>query len=95
MRHNLSSSLRRTRRTGNPMERFDALPAPLRAWLRQAALPWSPRSCERLWRRALRDGATTEAILERLNQAEAGMLHRDRSTLFPEPKGASPQDAPA
>ncbi len=36
---------RQRRRTRDPMAAFDALPAPLRAWLSRAALPWSPASC--------------------------------------------------
>ncbi|WP_330451182.1 DUF6525 family protein [Paracoccus marcusii] len=35
---------RQRRRTRDSMAAFDALPAPLRAWLSRAALPWSPAS---------------------------------------------------
>lgn len=64
------------RRAGDPMREFDALPPPLRAWLRQAALPWSPKSALRIWRQARREGGTEEA-LRRLAAVEAGTLARD------------------
>ena len=31
------------------MVAYDRLPARLRAWVRQAQLPWSPQSCQRIW----------------------------------------------
>jgi len=33
------SSLRGKRRSGDPMSAYDSLPAPLRLWLSEAALP--------------------------------------------------------
>jgi hypothetical protein len=59
------------------MQAYDALPAPLRAWLSTAALPWSPQSALRIWRKASRAGGAESAIT-RLNQIEAGMLAKDR-----------------
>ena len=56
------------------MRQFDALPAPLRAWMAQAALPWSPRSCLRIWRRALAEGQDERAALARLSAAEQRLL---------------------
>lgn len=41
MSRNIATSLRRRRRS-DPMRDFDALPPPLRNWMRQAALAWSP-----------------------------------------------------
>ncbi|WP_260349929.1 DUF6525 family protein, partial [Alloyangia mangrovi] len=41
------------RREGDVMSAYDRLPPELRAWLAQAALPWSPRSALRAWRGAL------------------------------------------
>ncbi len=64
------------RRAGDPMREFDALPPPLRAWLREAALPWNPKSALRIWQKAHRQGGT-EAALARLAAAEAGTLARD------------------
>jgi Family of unknown function (DUF6525) len=74
MRANLATRLRMVRHTGCPMQAFDSLPAPLRRWLAQAALPWSAQSALRIWRRA-GGGA---AALDRLTRAETAMLARDR-----------------
>ncbi|MEM9786651.1 MAG: DUF6525 family protein [Pseudomonadota bacterium] len=84
MNRNLGqSSLRRKRRSGDPMAAYDALPAPLRSWLSQAALPWSPTSAKRIWSRSLAKGLTPEETLSSLSRAEARTLARDRqSTAF-------------
>ena len=49
---NTRSSLKRRRRP-DPMRAYDDLPAPLRAWLSTAVLPWSPQSALRIWRKAI------------------------------------------
>lgn len=68
---------RQRRRTRDPMAAFDALPAPLRAWLSRAALPWSPASCLRIWQRQRARGATIDQILAILDRAEARALARE------------------
>ncbi len=66
------------------MQAYDALPAPLRQWLGQAALPWSPVSARRLWQRAHAQGLSVEQTLASLSQAEARTLARDlHSTKTP------------
>ena len=60
------------RRRGDPMRAYDRLPAPLRRWMAQAVLPWSPASCLAIWRRA---GSEAEALI-RLERAERAMLAR-------------------
>lgn len=75
---NLGRTAQRQRRsTRDPMAAFDALPAPLRAWLARAALPWSPASCLRIWQRQWSRGATTDQILAALDRAEARALARE------------------
>lgn len=69
---------RQSRRSGDPMRAYDALPTPLRRWMAQAALPWSPTSCRRIWTRARKRGEAVEAVLERLTRAEAACLARER-----------------
>lgn len=66
---------RRTRR--DPMRAFDALPPSLRRWIADAALPWSPTSCRRIWQRARARGEPVEAILARLDRAEALTLSKE------------------
>lgn len=70
-----SLARRRTRR--DPMRAFDALPPSLRRWIADAALPWSPTSCRRIWQRARARGEPVEAILARLDRAEALTLSKD------------------
>ena len=77
MPRNLNTALPRKRRRGNAMTNYDALPAELRGWLSQAALPWSPISAQRIWFRA--GGARNAAVaLERLDAIERATLLKDR-----------------
>ncbi|ANT61156.1 hypothetical protein AYJ57_12735 [Salipiger sp. CCB-MM3] len=70
------------RREGDPMSAFDRLPPDLRAWLCTAALPWSPRSALRAWRRALQDTGCAEAAAARLTAIEAGQLARQAPRVW-------------
>lgn len=74
-----ATALRAKARQGDPMRAYDSLPPELRAWVAGAALPWSPQSCLRLWRQALRDEGCPERARQRLDRAEAACLARDRS----------------
>jgi len=84
MRGNLGqTSLRRKRRSVDPMNAYDGLPAPLRQWMSQAALPWSPTSVRRIWSKSRAKGLSPEQALSLLSQAEARTLERDRqSSVF-------------
>ncbi|MBF9041993.1 hypothetical protein HKCCE4037_01530 [Rhodobacterales bacterium HKCCE4037] len=75
------TGLRRRRRAADPMEAFDALPQPLRGWLCEAALPWSPASARRIWGKARADGLSEDEVIERLARAEAKTLERDRRLM--------------
>ncbi|MEL7414639.1 MAG: DUF6525 family protein [Pseudomonadota bacterium] len=86
MTRNLGATgLRRRRRSGDAMRSFDALPAPLRRWLTEAALPWSPSSAHRLWRRACARGLSAEDALALLTRAETRTLTRHPSAMHPSP----------
>lgn len=84
MKRNLGqTSLRRKRRNGDPMKTFDGLPAPVRQWVAQAALPWSPASVRRIWSKSRAKGLSDDDALALLRQAEARTLARDQdSTVF-------------
>lgn len=73
---NLGKTGLRARRRGDPMAAYDAAPAPLRAWMAQAALPWSPASCLVIWRRAMAAGMDEAEALARLDRAERKTLNR-------------------
>ena len=76
-----STTLRRRKRACDPMRVYDALPPELRRWISQAALPWSPRSCARLWKKARRQGLCPDAATDLLSRAEAKALARDRISI--------------
>ena len=80
MRHNRNlgtTQQRIRRRAADPMAAYDRLPSDLRKWVAGAALPWSAKSCLALWQRALRDGATPEQAIARLDRAEMAALSRE------------------
>lgn len=76
MRRNLATGLR-LRCRANPMADYDRLPAPARAWMAQAVLPWSAASVGRIWRRALAETGMASAALDRLARAERQSLARE------------------
>jgi len=83
------TSLRGKRRAANPMHTYDALPAPLREWLSQAALSWSPKSAQKIWKRAQAKGLSADETLAELRRAETHTLARDTYTIrqiTPSPK---------
>ncbi|WP_420861525.1 DUF6525 family protein [Algirhabdus cladophorae] len=73
-----ATSLTKKRRSGDPMRAYDALPTPLRRWLSQAALPWSPASARKIWTRAHAKGLSVEEALAVLCQVETNTLARDK-----------------
>ncbi|MEL6234576.1 MAG: DUF6525 family protein [Pseudomonadota bacterium] len=75
------TGLRLRRRSCDPMQVYDGLPAPVRRWLADAALPWSPSSARRLWQRACAEGLSTDDALARLARAEIRSLARDRHAV--------------
>ncbi|MEL6240542.1 MAG: DUF6525 family protein [Pseudomonadota bacterium] len=74
------SSLRLKRRSSDPMNDFDSLPAPVRQWVAQAALPWSPTSVRRIWSKSRAKGLSAEEALLSLHDAEVRALARDRQS---------------
>ena len=83
MRGNVNSSLRRR---PSCMAEFDRLPPDLRAWLAQAALPWSVPSVRKLWSQARRRHGETGALAY-LSEVEARALARDARHIW---NGAPP-----
>lgn len=65
------------------MAQHDRLPPDLRAWLAQAALPWSAQSALKLWQRKLRAaGDDPTAAKAALSRAEAAMIARDAARVW-------------
>ncbi|MDO9638973.1 MAG: DUF6525 family protein [Pseudotabrizicola sp.] len=69
-------------RSGNAMAAHDGLPAPVRIWAAQAALPWSAVSLRKLWSRALRETGCPDAALARLSAAERATLRRESAQVW-------------
>lgn len=83
MRSNLgATSLKRRRRNGDSMRAYDSLPPPLRNWLAEAILPWSPASCRRVWIKVRQEGHDMEEALQVLQDAEQRTLDREKSNLL-------------
>ncbi len=65
------------------MQRFDALPADLRLWMAQAALPWSVHSVMKLWVKVLRRArGDRAAALKALSVIERRALERDVARIW-------------
>ena len=92
MRRNLATRL--PRRKAAPMAAFDRLPAALRHWLHQAALPWSAASALKLWQRALRDTGSEAQALARLSATEARLIARDAARIWGDGHPAIRPDTP-
>jgi len=73
-----STTLKKRNRAADPMKTYDALPQPLRGWLAEAVLPWSPKSCKRIWDKAQRNGLSIDDAILTLTEAEQKTLSRDR-----------------
>lgn len=73
-----STTLKKRRRAAAPMMTFDTLPTPLRCWLAGAALPWSPKSCKRIWDKARRNGLSVDDAILALTEAERKTLSKDK-----------------
>ena len=77
-RGNLGGTRLAKRRAGrDSMAEYDALPSELRSWIAEAAMPWSPRSCLKIWRRAKAEGASRDEIIARLTAVERVLLAKD------------------
>lgn len=72
-----ATRLRRRRAACDPMRAYDALPAELRAWVAEAARPWSASSCLKLWRRALAEEGCPDRARARLDRVEQALIARD------------------
>ena len=77
-----STALKRRRRATDPMMTYDTLPQPLRRWLAEAALPWSPKSCKRIWEKARRNGLSVEDAIVVLTEAERKTLSLDKHCVL-------------
>lgn len=73
------TGLKLRRRNEDPMRAFDALPPPVRRWLSQAVLPWSPASCRKILRNARARGDDMAQVLARLDHVERRTLAKRKT----------------
>ena len=65
-----------------PMQAYDALPPELRAWVAQAALPWSARSVRAAYGKALAKSGDPSKALAKLDQLQQALLARDAKVVW-------------
>jgi hypothetical protein len=61
---------------------YDLLPQPLRSWLADAVLPWSPKSCKRIWDNAQANGLSVDETIVMLTEVERNNLSRDKYRIL-------------
>lgn len=80
MRSNLGNTkLKTRRRQSNALHEFDCLPKQLREWLRNAVLPWTPSSVQRVYKRAITDTGDINFALGELERLQEYQLSKDAS----------------
>lgn len=79
---NRGATTLRLRRRKDPMRDFDRLPSELRAWLRQAALPWSPVSAHRVFARVLAITGDRQQALAELDRRASRKVARDAAVVW-------------
>ncbi|TCM76577.1 DUF6525 family protein [Rhodovulum steppense] len=77
-----ASALKLRRSSTDPMRDYDRLPRELRAWLAQAARPWSPLSARRAFARALAATGDRMQALAELDRIEVQKIRRDAATVW-------------
>ena len=77
-----STTLKKRRRAADPMMTYDRLPQPLRRWLAEAVLPWSPKSCKRIWEKARMNGLSVDEAIVALTEVERKTLSRDKHCVL-------------
>lgn len=79
---NRRTHLRAKTRTRDPMQEYDRLPPELRAWLRDATLPWGARSVRQLFERALARTGDATSALARLDAAQRRLVAKDAAQVW-------------
>lgn len=78
------TSLKCRPRKGNPMRDFDRLPAPLRAWVARADLPWRAQSVRRAYDRAVARTGCADQALRELDALQARLVAKDARKVWGE-----------
>ncbi|WP_068118363.1 DUF6525 family protein [Tropicimonas marinistellae] len=79
-----NTSLKKKRRSGDPMREFDRLSPEVRAWLASAILPWRPKSAQRAFDRAYSRTQDTDQALSELDRMQEKLIARDAREIWGE-----------
>lgn len=74
--------LKRPLRRTSAMQDFDRLPPDLRRWLSAANLPWSAKSAERAYTKALQRCRDREAALRELDALQERLVAKDAAQVW-------------
>ena len=74
--------LKRPQRRASAMQEFDRLPPDLRQWLSAANLPWSARSAQRAYAKALKRCRDSEAALRELDALQDRLIAKDAARVW-------------
>ena len=78
MKNNLGKTkLPMRHRRSDSLKDFDRLPRQLREWLRNAILPWSPKSVRRVYHRAFSNTGNIDTALAELERIQERQLAKD------------------
>ncbi|MDA7426141.1 DUF6525 family protein [Thalassococcus lentus] len=77
-----TTTLKRARRAGNPMQDYDALPRELRHWVSSAALPWRAKSVRAAYDRALARTGNPQKALEELDGIQRWLVTKDVARIW-------------
>lgn len=77
-----TTSLKRKHRQICPMRAYDSLPTDLRAWLSNAALPWSARSVKRAYDKAMSKTGNRALAFQELDRLQARLIAKDASQIW-------------
>ena len=78
------TSLKRKRRSENPMGDYDNLPKELRVWVAAAVLPWRPKSVRRTFDRAFSQTGDRKKALAELDRLQRRLIARDARNVWGE-----------
>lgn len=76
------TSLKCKRKNDNPMGAYDRLPADLRHWVAEAALPWRAQSVQKAFDKALKRTGRAELALAELDRIQHKLLTKDASVVW-------------
>lgn len=77
-----ATSLRRRRRTQNPMGDYDRLPRELRLWVASATLPWRAKSVRVAYEKALARTGSPDAALAELTRLQTALVAKDTARVW-------------